>query len=166
MLSTAKKSAFRRVPFEGRLQLVKELPCGGKVVKRYPRVDDDGAPLDRFEAYDAKGRYLGSAPLLGSAEAMAFTGRVSFLSNCSELNLWALWNDAIESEEDFYKDEEGTEYLCLGGQTAMGAGIVLAARWGPGGPRVRFLATSDSRISGECGHFYNLTYLDKPTRLE
>lgn len=103
------KTGFKRQEREGKKVLVKTLPNGAEITKSG----------DEFYAYDTRRNYLGFASSQEQAEYMASNGYPNIMDDASELSLWEMWNDAINSGEKPLEDKDGTQFLSLGFDTIM-----------------------------------------------
>lgn len=109
----ADKGFERGVDEAGNLVLVKTMPGGGKVVKPHRGRGSSSRPVC-YDAYDAGGHYLGNTNSLTDAERAADRGFVILLNDaCSDLSLWVLWNDAVNSGVHVYQTESGSQILAL-----------------------------------------------------
>ncbi len=108
----AKLDGFKREKLDKKFQMVKTLKNGGKVV-------DNGD----FDVYDQKGRWLGFVSELWVAEHMASTGFLNNLEKCSELSLWVMWNDAVDSGVQVLTDptDKNTQFIVLPDEVVMEA---------------------------------------------
>lgn len=109
----AKKTEYKRLEREGEKRLVRVLPNGGEV-RKYPH---------EFNAYDAKGRYLGFTGDEDQAVWMAANGFPNRLDDCNELSLWLAWNDAVDSGNHPVEDSTTGEQFIM-----LRDGVVMCAK--------------------------------------
>lgn len=105
-------SEFKRENRDGQYCYVKRLSIGGEVHR-------DG---DMFEAYDKSGNFLGGlVPTQEQAEFAAQQGYVvnTGIDGVAEIDLWPLWNAAVDSGCRIMQDEEGRQVVRLSNSTFM-----------------------------------------------
>lgn len=151
-MATKTKSEFKRLKRGDKLCRVKELPGGAEI-----RVDGG-----EFYAHDAKGRYLGWTNNQPEAEHMATTGHVNMMDDASDLSLWLVWNDALDSGENVLEDGEGNQFLSLG------HGVVMIACEDKHGWSVELITNQElwDRYKDDEFDVLALQVADKPFRLE
>ena len=74
---------------------------------------------DDFAAFDSQGRYVGFHCEEHKAAAMAESGRLNHLSldSVCPLDLWQLWNAAIDGGTEAMTDLEGNQFIALDNNT-------------------------------------------------
>ena len=84
------------------------------LVKRFENGSYIAHSGEEFYAYNERGQYLGFSTEQDEAEFMAQNGFANQIDDISDLSLWVMWNDAVDSGEKPLEDPEtGEQFLAL-----------------------------------------------------
>lgn len=72
-----------------------------------------------FSAFNKHGYYVGMHAECKVAEYLATKNRANVLDECSELSLWPMWNDAVDSGSRVFRDDDGRQFIYLSNDVLM-----------------------------------------------
>lgn len=157
MAKKALREGFKREKIDGEFESVKTLSNGSKII------DNGSEEIFPFGVYGPKGHFLGNITTLKAAEEMGEKGFVSYLDDCSDLSLWTMWNDAVDSGVRVLEEPDSkSQYL------SMPDGVVMEAKNDEHGWSIRLLDDSElwTVYGDEEKNYLMLRIAEKPFRLE